>query len=159
MRTRTCPGCALVLPRADGPAHPYFGASPECWALFGAYLVAGGGEAATDVYAVQHPGSAERRAVQSVGAHLMWLCLLLERGARAEAQPAARAGAQPAALRRILAARPGFVHLPPPEPNGGVTVADVLAGRRTSRAWALDVWEAWRPHHAQVRHWVDAVFG
>ena len=31
----TCPDCRVVLPRFDGPAHRYVGASPACWALYG----------------------------------------------------------------------------------------------------------------------------
>jgi hypothetical protein len=147
---RTCPGCGLALPRAQGPAHPYIGASPECWALLGELLVRGGLDGAVDTYAVQHPGRPERRAIQSVGTHLVWLCFLLERGAA----PARHADT----LRRVLARPPAFRWLAPPEPNGVVTVGAVLGGAATPRDWAGDVWSAWTPHHEQVRAWADTVW-
>jgi hypothetical protein len=155
-----CPGCGLVLPRSDGPTHPYIGASAACWALFGrlsadGYAAEGGApwqRLALDTYAVQHPGVDERRAVQSVGVHLMRLCAILEHGLRAE-----RANAF---IVEALARRPIFHRLEPPQPNGTITVRDVL--RRDDResavkAWAQDVWAAWTPHHEKVRAWIDGL--
>ena len=82
-----CPGCGLDLPEHDGPTHAYIGASPACWALYGELLAREYGELryppshrlTVDVYAIQHPGGGERRAIQSVAVHLMALCLVLER--------------------------------------------------------------------------------
>jgi uncharacterized protein DUF5946 len=86
--TSPCPGCGLELPECDGPTHPYIGASPACWALYGELLAREYGELryppshrmTVDVYAVQHPGLPERRSIQSVAVHLIALCLVLERG-------------------------------------------------------------------------------
>jgi hypothetical protein len=71
--TSPCPGCRLVLSDHDGPTHPYIGASPACWALYG-WLIArefnnppyfSVHQMSTDTYAVQHPGVPERRTIQS----------------------------------------------------------------------------------------------
>jgi hypothetical protein len=143
---------------SDGPTHAYIGASPGCWALFGELTVAGlagvpSGHLAGDTYAVQHPGVPERRALQSVGVHLITLCALLERE-----WPPERA----IALRRQVVDRPPepWPHLPVALPVGTVTVADVLAtplperdGR--VRDWADGVWAAYSDHHERVRQWVD----
>jgi hypothetical protein len=74
-------------------------------------------------------------------------------------------GADPQAITPLLGGRfkrvPAFVWLEPPEPNGTLTVLDVLAaetaedhGRRV-RAWAEDAYAAWAPHHDAVRRWVQ----
>lgn len=78
-----CPGCGLVLPAHDGPRHAYIGASAACWALYGRALERAYNDPScrevpqlvVDSYACQHPGEAGRRAAQSVGIHLMTLCL------------------------------------------------------------------------------------
>jgi hypothetical protein len=77
--TSACPGCGLELPEHDGPTHAYIGASPACWALYGELRYPPSHRLTVDVYAVQHPGGDERRAIQSVALHLMALCLVLER--------------------------------------------------------------------------------
>jgi uncharacterized protein DUF5946 len=136
-----------VLPVHDGPTHAYIGASPACWALYGELTASGvDGGLVVDTYAVQHPGGGERRAIQSVALHLMSLCLRLERGAAPERHAEL--------LQRILI-RPPRVHwLEPPQPNGTITVADLLA-ELDPEDWARDVWAAWEPHHVTVRRWVD----
>jgi hypothetical protein len=155
-----CPGCGLDLPEHDGPTHPYIGASPACWALYGELLAREYGELnyppshrlTVDVYAVQHPGLPERRAIQSVAVHLIALCLVLEREV---ATVTVRH-----LMDRILRAGPRFDWLEPPSPNGTVTVRDVLGSRDLAEhkqavdRWAADVWEAWAPHHERVRGWI-----
>ena len=154
-----CQGCGLVLPTRVGPTHPYIGASPACWALFGEVLAREYGDReyfrlhqlTVDTYAVQHPGVPERRAIQSVAVHLITLCLVLEEGADPAAGPA---------LHTRVAGRASFHWLEPPVPNGRITVADVLQARSPSehermvKAWARDVWAAWERHHVTVREWI-----
>jgi hypothetical protein len=152
-----CPGCGLVLDEVDGPTHPYLGASAACWALYGQLLAREFGSLryppwhrlTVDAYAVQHPGVLERRSIQSVGVHLISLCLVLERGTDGEAAMAL--------LARTRARRPDLQWLDPPVPNGTVTVVDVLEAADAEaavRRWADDVWSAWSPHHAVVRAWL-----
>ena len=150
-----------MLPLTDGPTHPYLGASAACWALFGELLAREFGDPAyfrvhqltVDTYAVQHPGEPERRSTQSVGLHLMTLCIFLERGADAATGPKLH--------QRIMAKPPEFHWLEPPLSQGDVTVGDVLAARSPDehaervRAWAQAVWDAWAPHHEVVRGWVE----
>lgn len=101
-----------------------------------------------DAYAVQHPGVPERRAIQSVGVHLMVLCLHFERGLAPEhATPM---------VQRILARAPALRWLEPPVPNGPFTVADVADGWTAPEDYIRSVWDAWEPQHPQVREWLDA---
>jgi hypothetical protein len=151
-----CPGCGLVVAPADGPTHAYIGGSPGCWATFNELMTAGAGvpgQLIGDTYAVQHPGLADRRAVQSVCVHLISLCAALERN-----WPADRA---PHLFRQALEHPSWWRSFPNPVPPiGTITVADVLAeatidDRRTqARLWAADLWNAYRPHHAVVRGWL-----
>ena len=155
-----CPGCGLVLPEHHGPAHPYLGASPACWAVYGEVLAREYGDPAyfrihqltVDAYAVQHPGAPERRTIQSVALHLITLCLVVERDADPTAGPN---------LHRRLAGRAAFHWLDPPEPRGRLTVADVRRADSAAEhasvveAWARDVWAAWEPHHGTVRGWIE----
>lgn len=145
----------------DGATHPYVGASSACWTRFAelsATLPQGGTplrRLVTDAYMVQHPGVPERRAIQSVGLHLVGLCLVLERGL-----PASELSS---ALQRILARPPGWRWLEPPEPNGPLTIASLEAAANESgrpldaaiEAYVRGVWGAWSPHHAQVAAWAD----
>lgn len=157
--TIRCPGCGLRVADSDGPTHPYIGAAPGCWALYGEVLAREYGELrypevhrlTVDAYAAQHPGVPSRRSIQSVAVHLVSLHLVLERGF--DGRRATEA------IRRVLAARPRLAWLDPPPRLGGSTVADVLGAdtpadhERRVRLWADDVWAAWVPHHATVRGW------
>jgi len=150
----------LVLPPRDGPTHPYLGASPACWALFGELLVrefslpgwSGLHRLTVDAYAVQHPGVPERRSIRSVALHLMSLCLVVERGVAA---PKATK-----LLGRIAGSAPAPRWLDPPRPNGTITVADVLLASAVEEhlhlieSWAADVWGAWEIHSGTVRGWL-----
>ncbi len=151
-----CPGCGAMVPKSDGPTHAYIGASPGCWAAWGAFqarsiaspAIAAVQPLAVDVYAVQHPGLAERRAIQSVWVHLVSLCLILERG---------RSPADGIRAKQVLLARDrSFARLEPPFGAYAMTVLDIAAVDVEAipdavRRWAGVTWEAWRPHHGVVR--------
>jgi hypothetical protein len=125
-----CPGRGLVLEESDGNTHAHVGASTACWGIFGGWsggpglhpVVGGFRQLVVDGYMVQHPDIPERRAIRSVGIHLMSLCFRLEGGVAAE-HAAAMIG-------RLLARRPAFRWLEPPIPNGTLTIADVVAAGR-----------------------------
>jgi len=152
MRTKisSCPGCGVVLDEVAGPTHPYIGASAACWALYGERHLTIPHPLVVHVYAVQHPGVPERRAVQSVALHLMALCAVFQCDAPADRLIAF--------LQRALLRPPAWEWLEPPVPNGSLTIADVI-DREIVEVWARDVWDAWSDHHAVVRAWLDAAGG
>lgn len=154
----------MVLPATDGPTHAYLASSAACWELFGELLAKEFGDPAyfsvhqltVDTYAVQHPGEPERRTIQSLGLHLMTLCLFLERGFDIAQGPAAH--------KRIVENPPSWVWLDPPENMGSMTVADVVKAQSAEEhrdlvwEWARSVWQAWARHHETVRRWVDRTY-
>jgi len=156
----TCCGCGSVLADTSGQAHPYVASSPACWAAYGELLSRSYEDAErrrvhqmlVDAYAVQHPGVPGRRSAQSVGLHLMTLCLFLERDIDPREGPR---------LHQQMIEANVFSWLTPPPSRGSITVLDVLAttgaaGHVTAtRMWARSAWDAWCAHHETVRHWLD----
>ena len=155
-----------MVPASDQPTHPYIGASPGCWALYGKVLekeyadyplYAPVHRLTVDVYAVQHPGTPSRRSIQSVAVHLIRLHLQLERGL-----PHDKANE---AMIQISSRSDPFFWLNPPTSLGHLTVLDVLEAIDPEdhiervRRWAESAWEAWTPHHEIVRHWASQHFG
>lgn len=153
-----CPGCGAVLPQIDGAKHPYVGTSSACWTRF-AEISASLPPAPlrrliTDAYMVQHPGVPERRAIQSVGLHLVALCLVLEHGLPPEQLSPV--------LQRVLVRPPAWRWLEPPVPNGELTIhdvgkaADVGDAPPVIEAYVRGIWWAWAAHRAQVEAWAAA---
>ncbi|HSJ29216.1 MAG TPA: DUF5946 family protein [Acidimicrobiia bacterium] len=158
MSEPACPGCGLEGGPADGPTHPYMLSSPRCWQLYTELLAtAPMGQKGIDAYAVQHPGVPERRAIQSVGAHLVSLCAAFEH----DWPPAGATDL----VKRAVEASPGWVWLDSSPPVGTITVDDVIAEPDLpSRlaavdSWARDVWAAYSDHHATVRSWLEQILG
>lgn len=160
MMATACPGCGLVAPAAGGPPPDEYGASADCWELYGELLARSYSIAAyrhvhqlvVDAYIAQHPGGGSRREVQRLALCLMTLCLFVEGAADPRDGPALH--------QQMMADRPDFFHRlqPPPQP-GLMTAADVLAARnaaeheRLAWAWGRDVWRSWESHHATIRRW------
>jgi hypothetical protein len=136
--------------------------TPGCWAAFGRVLAREYEDRryfavhrlTVDSYAVQHPGTQSRQSIQSVGVHLVRLCLFHERNLAPEA-----------ANDAMLAAathKASFHWLEPPLDLGPITIANVDAApgveehMSTVRLWAAQMWDVWSPHHATVRSWADA---
>lgn len=157
--TEPCPGCgARYLPQVLDEPHAYIGASPACWATFGEVLAREFGDVTfgrvhrhtVDVYAVQHPGTDDRRQRQSVALHLVGLCHWLEHDMGPD-----RLGA---ITQRLANEDRSWPWLTPPDAYP-MTVCDLLAARdgpehvRRVRAWAESTWEAWSAHHDVVRAW------
>jgi len=152
-----CPGCGIACPAGGRPYDRKFHASAECWALFeevigrefqSAVLFGRAHQLTVDAYAVQHAGGAHPD--KSVGVHLAGLCLALERGIPPTEVPAW--------LQRIAAATPRWPHLEPPAPRTGARTIRQVAETRDPerhvaavRAWAMEVWQAWSPHHSAAR--------
>jgi Family of unknown function (DUF5946) len=155
-----CVGCGGLVPAMDGPTHRYMESSPGCWAIFGEVLAREYSDPAyaalhrqtVDAFAVQHPGQPSLQSIRSVGLHLVRLCLVLERGfsdaAAGEAMPIISQG------------KMEFHWLTPPAAMGPITALDVRKAKTPEdhlhavAAWARSAWQAWAPHHAQVRSWV-----
>ena len=148
----------------NGPMHRYMESSPGCWAAYGEVLAREYSDAAyasmhqltVDAFAVQHPGRPSAQSIQSVALHLIRLCLLLECGLEI--------GRANEAMLKATESKKKFVWLPPPPVRGAVTVGDVH-GANTSqehvtrvRQWAESAWQAWEPHHSQIRAWLPAGF-
>jgi hypothetical protein len=153
-----CVGCGALVPGIEGPTHRYIGASPGCWQAYGELLACGNGTVhrlAVDTYAAQHPGVPGKQSSQSVAAHLFVLCLVLERNV----DPAFATPAITQFVERNKAR--GFAWLEPPPSRGDITVLDVLEAtsaadhNRRVMLWAASVWQAWKPHHEQVRAWAS----
>jgi hypothetical protein len=140
---------------------PDSGSTPGCWLLYSEVLAREYGDfrftpahqLTVDAYAVQHPGVPERRSAQSVAIHLVGLCLSLERGRGPAELPRLR--------QRLAPPKRVFPWLAPPPSVGAVTVVDVhdVGTPEDHRAvvdrWARSAWDAWSPHHEQVRAWAD----
>lgn len=162
MRALPCPGCGAPFDPISGPVHEYMESSPGCWRAFGEVLAREYGDPdlfavhrlTVDAYAVQHPGGHSRQAVQSVGVHLVRLCLFLEQGLGPKEANAA--------MLRVGRTKASMGKLPHPACLGAVTVADVLAAgskeehARVVRLWAQAAWQAWPASHEQVRQWASA---
>jgi hypothetical protein len=162
LATTRCFGCGATVPLVEGPVHPYLESSPGCWQVYGHVLAREYSDAeyqalhrlTVDSYAVQHPGRPSAQTIQSVGAHLVSLYLVVERGLAAAY--ATRA------IGEATRTKGRFFWLTPPKSCGAVTVVDVAAAttprahERSVRAWAEAAWGAWSEHHAIVRGWAGS---
>jgi len=134
--------------------------TPGCWAIYGEVLAREYSSTlyfpvqrlTVDAFAVQHPGSTDRQSIQSVGLHLIRLCLFLEHGLGAE-------NANDAMLEAGKH-KSTFTWLKPPDSMGRITAADVYRAESVHehktivRAWAESSWNAWALHHNTIRSWL-----
>jgi hypothetical protein len=162
MNTCKCFSCGGLYPDVDGPVHRYMSSSPGCWSVYGEVLAREYSDPTyfevhrltVDAYAVQHPGSTDRQSIQSVGVHLIRLCLFLEHGLTAE-------NANDAMLKAGKD-KHSFIFLEPPHSFGSITAADVYKARSSTehkgvvREWAQTAWEAWSMHHDIIRDWLPS---
>jgi hypothetical protein len=154
--------CKGIFPEEQGPTHEYMESTPGCWAAFGRVLAREYEDQryfaihrlTVDAYAVQHPGIPSRQSIQSVGVHLVRLCLFHER----HLEPDRANDAMLAAAKH----KAQFDWLEPPNDLGPITIAnvDATAGIEEHmsmvRRWAAQMWDVWSSHHAKVRSWADA---
>ncbi len=160
-----CPSCGLPGTGHGGPPPSHIAASAYCWATYRAVLASEYRDPdrwnvrslTLDAYSAQHPGGRSRRATEATGAHLIGLCVALERNLDS---------AQVGSVRAAAADRlgPGIVWLAPPTGPASTTIA-TIAGASTAeehharvRAWATAVWASWQEHHETVRHWIDWLY-
>jgi len=161
MSISQCFSCGGSYPDIDGPTHPYMKSTPGCWAVYGEVLAREYGNPeyfdvhrlTVDAYAVQHPGATDRRSVQSVGVHLIRLCLFFEQDLAGDKANQA--------MKNAVRLKHEFHWLQPPQSLGGITAADVAhAGgvdehRAIVNKWARGAWDAWSLHHPTVRSWIS----
>ena len=165
MAIERCVGCGAEVPTIDGPIHRYMTSAPACWQRYGALLDVLYGHPTyqealimcVDTYAVQHPGTPNPQAIQSVAIHLLNLYTYLVRG-RPITHPQATFSKRafhaiaPPALRAAY-------WLVPPTFAGTRTVFDMpLTGTceaitSAAHAWAESVWAAWSAHHGRIAAW------
>lgn len=160
MKTTQCFSCGGIFPDIDGPVHRYMTSSPGCWAIYGEVLAREYSDFAyaevhrltVDAYAVQHPGSTDRQSIQSVGVHLVRLCLFIEHGLTEKKANDA--------MLEAAKNKHNFFYLKPPESFGSITAADIHKAssaeehKKLVRKWAKSVWEAWSAHHDTIRQWL-----
>lgn len=159
MSTSPCPGCGETFVDGDGPVHRYMTGSAGCWRGFGELLARDYSSAArmtfhqvaVDAYAAQHPGSGDLpQQIQSVGLHLMTLCLFLEN----DTDPALGT-----ALHKKMVRRPTFRRLERSGPGALTwkhvpTAGSLEVVRRATYDWASAVWDTYREEHLTVRTWL-----
>jgi len=159
-----CIGCGALFPAIEGPTHRYMESSPACWAAYGEVLAreytdlayAENHRLGVDAYAVQHPGRPSPQSIQSVAVHLIRLCLLLE--GELDLNRANEA------MLRATELKNRFIWLEPPPNRGSITVADIHRASNSNdhvrrvRQWAESAWQAWSPHHSQIRLWLPEGF-
>ncbi len=159
-----CPGCGVSAPSAGGAPPVEHHASAGCYALYCQLLARDyanpeyyrlAHQIVVDAYAAQHAGGTSRREIQTVALCLMTLGLFVEDGV-----PPADG---PALHKRMVTPRPDFTWLQPPALDGLMTVADLLPAATAEEhaylalRWGTQVWQAWKPHHATIRAWNNAV--
>jgi hypothetical protein len=163
--TDRCPRCGVIAPEGSIPAPPEYHASSGCWQRYGELLARSYRAAeyrsvhqlVVDSYVAQHPTDATPRSVQQLALCLMTLDLFLEQGWDVDRGPDLH--------KRMMANLPELHALDPPDTSTDLTVEHVLdatdaaAHRLLVRAWAEQVWNAWRTHHRTVRRWNDEALG
>ena len=159
-----CMGCGGLVPDITGPTHEYMESSPGCWQAYGDVLGREYSDPAfgamlrltADTYAVQHPGrQSSRNAIQSVCAHLLSLCLIIDKGASFSVGERG--------IGWVIERKSRFTWLTPPGSLGEITVVDIAGWQSAAehgkqvRAWAESAWSAWSAHHDTVREWASSM--
>ncbi|TKS96127.1 hypothetical protein E4U91_35745 [Streptomyces lasalocidi] len=154
-----CVGCGLSAASINAPLPVHPKASAECFALYTHLLARSYQDPAyqhvhqliVDAYNTQHPEGTDNRTIQGVGVCLMTLCLFLENGVDPREGPR---------LHKAMTQNPVFTWLKPPRLHGLMTVADIVTAtdprehERLLWEWGRQVWQAWAPHHHEIRQWI-----
>lgn len=153
-----CSGCGLAHEARGLPPVAGLSASGECRAESAEVLavfyqpdLVPARQYVVDAYACTHPDATTPRGIRTTALCLMTMDLYLECGQLVSDgslmhQEMMRAGAS------------GFAALHPPTScsmptHRLVSQAADLDYVERARVWAATVWEAWAPHHDQVREW------
>lgn len=152
-----CEGCGLQLPMINDVCHSYMLSSPACWKIYNEVLAREYGDNAyssvnrltVDSYALQHPGTDDRRAIKSVNTHLASLYLIFEKNHSY--------GEATAMMTHIIEKhKVQFTYLKPPKDLGNLTIYDVWKAKNAEehidivKQWAKNVWDAWSEYHQYI---------
>jgi hypothetical protein len=131
--------------------------SPGCWSKYGEllareyenpqYMVVH--RLTVDTYAVQHPGAPSNQSIQSVAVHLISLHVVLEQS---------MSHREATGLLKVCADKGRFEWLEPPSTHKLNVLHPLKSETAAEHAaavleWANSAWQAWTPHHKQVRAW------
>lgn len=159
-----CFSCGALIPDIEGPVHEYMTSAPGCWKIYGEILAKEYSlgnydqimhRVTVDTYAVQHPGTPERRTINSVNFHLIRLFLIFKKNLEAS-----RANSVMKQISEDDTLHDNFKWLDPPSFENTLTVTDVIkvedmdAHKKIVREWGLSVWNAWEKKH---RNYIEAL--
>lgn len=153
-----CPSCGLIHPAVGLPRPRGLLASGECHAASSELLSAfyqpnlmNARQYVVDAYACTHPDNVTRVGVQTTALCLMTLDLYLECG-----QPVSEGSEMHQEMMRL---HPDFftpLDIPPLRhlPTYLIFAEEAETKyKMLAREWAEQVWQAWSPHHEQIRTW------
>ncbi len=160
----TCPQCGAITPLSDIAAHPYFGASKGCWAIYGEVLSREYADPkffknhrqTVDAYALQHPAGDDPRAIQSINIHLIALTLFYSANLTATKIPKI----MDSIVKKARKPGQAFKHLMPPHNLGDIIVTDIIPFTALEEhlsgvdRWARTVWTSWEMHHNLAWHYI-----
>lgn len=159
-----CYGCGASVTNSNGPKHAYIGSDSGCWEIFCEVLAKEytnynelwqSHRLTVDTYAAQHPGKAERKAIQSVYIHLSRLYLQIEKGMSGkQANDFMKNVGQYKHEYRLLNA-PDFSEVM--KITDVATAKDMDEHRLFVEEWAKGVWNAWSEHHNEIKAFADKV--
>ncbi|MEL6640151.1 MAG: DUF5946 family protein [Pseudomonadota bacterium] len=163
--TSVCPGCGAVMVDIEGPTHAYMISSAACYAAFTTILAAEYSDPrlrpthrlSVDSFAVQHPGDGkDRRAIQSVGMHLVRLMAQREQSLMPEQvnDIMVRLGPHKSELSALAAPDSYSVTAADVAPfAGGPHHADKVT------AWADSTLQAWKHVQPDLKNWAAPLLG
>lgn len=164
---KQCFGCGGFYEDIEGPVHKYMDSTPGCWKAYGEILAKEYSDLAyysvhrktVDAYAIQHPCHPDsqhtptRQQIQSVGIHLIRLCLFIEHNLSPDEANAV--------MVRATKFKHTFHWLIPPDTPSWLTPTDIIKADRPEvhielvNIWARDVWNAYEAHHDTVKQWLS----
>lgn len=164
-----CFSCGALVEDFEGPVHAYMKSSPGCWRAYGEIVAKEYAQEnydplmhriTVDTYAIQHPGTAERRSIQSVNLHLIRLYLVLHNQI-----VGIRANAIMKEMAENLDIKKKFVWMDPPSFEKTLTVVDVLQAidikkhAELVQKWGLSVLNKWiEKHKITIKHLIGDLY-
>ncbi len=161
-----CFSCGAKSLNFEGECHEYMLAAPGCNEMFHEVLTreysdfrySRAHHYTVDSYAVQHPGEkTNRKAVNSVGIHLVSLYCMFEKNYELERAAEIKMGfAQFNKDQKVI--RP----IDPPEKFKGLTIFEIWDNESPAehfvlcKQWALDSWASWSNQHETIEQWAAA---